>query len=70
MTPGSAPLATIPPVGWTIAVLAIFALVCLPLVFWGLARTGKRGLAWVTLPILCAITTGGLWFYATRQVAS
>ncbi len=67
MTPPTTPLAAIPPVGWTIAVLAVFALVLLPLVFWGLARTGKRGLAWVALPVLAVVTTSGLWLYATQQ---
>lgn len=59
--------AMIPPVGWTIAVLAVFALVLLPLVFWGLARTGKRGLAWVALPVLSVAATAGLWLYAAGQ---
>lgn len=67
MTFPGKPLALIPPVGWMIAVLAIFALGCLPLVFWGLARTGKRGLAWITLPILSVVATGGLWLFAARQ---
>lgn len=67
MTPGPTTTAAIAPVGWTIVVLAVFALVCVPLLFWGLARVGKRGLAWIALPVLVGVTTTGLWLYATQQ---
>lgn len=60
--------AVTPPVGWLAITLAAYAFVGLPVVFWGLGRTGKRGLAWVIVPILVAITTVGLWLYAHRQV--
>lgn len=58
------------PVGWTITVLVLYALVGIPIVFWGLARTEKRGLAWVLLPVLAGITSVGLWLYVNTQVAS
>lgn len=57
-----------PPVGWLIVVLGLYALVGIPIVFWGLSRTRKRGLAWVLLPVLALITTTGLWLYVDHQV--
>lgn len=61
-------LASTPPLGWIIVVLAAYSLVAIPVTFWGLTRTGKRGLAWVTLPVLAAVTTAGLWLYVDAQV--
>ncbi|MBS1846982.1 MAG: hypothetical protein JST73_01785 [Actinobacteria bacterium] len=61
-------LASTPPVGWLLVVLALYTLVAIPLVFWGLGRTGKRGLAWAILPILASIATSCLWWYVNRQV--
>lgn len=60
--------ASSPPMGWMIVALGVYALVGLPIVFWGLSRTAKRGLAWILLPVLSGITTAGLWLYVTRQV--
>lgn len=61
-------IASTPPVAWLAIVLAAYSLVGIPVVFWGLTRTRKRGLAWLLLPILVAITTTGLWLYVNRQV--
>ncbi|HET8930760.1 MAG TPA: hypothetical protein VFN21_08905 [Acidimicrobiales bacterium] len=55
-------------VGWSITVLALYALIGIPIVFWGLTRTGKRGLAWVLLPLISAVATIGLWLYVHQQV--
>ncbi len=62
-------LARTPPLGWCIVILALYALVAVPVIFWGLRRSGARGLAWVLLPILVAVATGGLWFYVHGQVS-
>jgi hypothetical protein len=61
--PGPFVLAATAPVGWIIVALAVYVLVGIPVVFWGLARTGKRGLAWVLLPVLSGIATTALWLY-------
>lgn len=63
-------LAATAPVGWSITALTVYALIAIPVVFWGLTRTGKRGLAWVLLPVLSGITTVGLWLYVHQQVHS
>lgn len=61
-------LATTPPIGWLALALGSYALVLVPLVFWGLGRTGHRGLAWVLLPLLAVVTTLGMWLYVHQQV--
>lgn len=61
-------LAVTASVGWSITALAVYALIGIPVVFWGLTRTGKRGLAWVLLPVISAVTTVGLWLYVHQQV--
>lgn len=66
--PGAILFAATASVGWGVTALAAYALIGIPIIFWGLARTGKRGLAWVLLPILSGITTAGLWLYANQQV--
>lgn len=63
-------VATTPPAGWLIVVLAVYAAILVPMVFWGLARAGHRGLGWVMLPLLAAVTTAGLWLYVHQQVNS
>ena len=55
------------PVGWIIVALAVYVLIGIPVVFWGLTRTGKRGLAWVLLPILSGLATTALWLYVNQQ---
>ncbi len=61
--PGLFLLATTAPVGWIIVALALYVLVGIPVVFWGLTRTAKRGLAWVLLPLLSGLATTALWLY-------
>ncbi len=63
-------VAAAPPVGWIVVVLAVYAALLVPVVFWGLGRTGHRALGWVLLPLLAAVTTFGLWLYAHQQVGS
>jgi hypothetical protein len=63
-------VASSPPVGWLVLVLGVYAAVLVPIVFWGLGRTGHRGAAWVILPLLALITTVGLWLYVHQQVTS
>lgn len=63
-------LATTPPVGWLVVVLVVYAAILVPVVFWGLGRAGHRGLGWVLLPLLTAVTTAGLWLYVHQQVGS
>jgi len=63
-------VATTPPVGWLIVVLAVYAVMLVPVVFWALGRAGHRGLGWVLLPFFAAVTTAGLWLYVHQQVGS
>lgn len=65
---GSRLFAVTAPVGWVLVALAAYVLVAIPLVFWGLGRVHKRGLAWFVLPVLSAITTTLLWLYVNQQV--
>ncbi len=61
-------IAATAPLGWCLAAFAVYAIVAIPLVFWGLGRTGKRGVAWLVLPGLAAVAAVGLWLYVHDQV--
>ena len=52
------------------SVLVVYAVMLVPVVFWGLGRTGHRGIGWVMLPFLAAVTTAGLWLYVHQQVGT
>lgn len=63
-------LATTPPTGWLVLVVALYAIVLVPLVFWGLGRAGHRTLGWVLLPLLALFASAGLWLYVHQQVGT
>ncbi len=53
-----------PPVGWLVLVLAVYASLALPALWWLLGATGRRTAARVAVPVVALVTSGALWLLA------
>lgn len=60
----------VPPVGWLLVAMGIYAAVFVPVVLWGLGRADHRGLGWVILPFFALAITAGIWLYVRQMVAA
>lgn len=58
----------IPELPWLLGAIVAYAIVVGPVNFFVLHRTGRRDLAWITIPAISALALGGFWVVGTERL--